>query len=172
MVDRPVKSATKSFKAPYPPSWIDRLIVWIDRLPGPAWLFYLASAVLFALLFTATLWIDGSLPFGTLDLNTTSFAVFVMYWTALYQFLTRIGAQSLEAFRPLLVADDIEFARINYELANLPRQAGWLSIVIGIAFAVVTVSSEPSTYGEISPQTALVRAVDLATTMFLSITFF
>ena len=28
---------------PYPPSWVDRLMAWIDRLPGPPWLFYLAA---------------------------------------------------------------------------------------------------------------------------------
>ena len=30
---------------PYPPSWVDRLIDWVERRPGPAWLFYAGLAV-------------------------------------------------------------------------------------------------------------------------------
>lgn len=25
---------------PYPPSWLDRLTAWVDRLPGPYWAYY------------------------------------------------------------------------------------------------------------------------------------
>jgi hypothetical protein len=33
------KSETKP--RPYAPSWIDRLTAWVERLPGPSWLYYL-----------------------------------------------------------------------------------------------------------------------------------
>lgn len=33
----------------YAPSWVDRLLDWIDRLPIPAWAFYLAVYLLAAL---------------------------------------------------------------------------------------------------------------------------
>ena len=30
---------------PYPPSWADRHKLWVARLPGPSWLYYLHSLV-------------------------------------------------------------------------------------------------------------------------------
>lgn len=30
---------------PYPPSWFDRFTTWVDRLPGPAWGFYVVLGI-------------------------------------------------------------------------------------------------------------------------------
>jgi len=62
------ESAAKSIpKPPYPPSWIDRLIAWIDDLPMPAWAFYALVTLLTALLANIFLWLDGTLPFPSID---------------------------------------------------------------------------------------------------------
>ncbi len=52
---------------PYPRSWIDRLIQWMDRIPGPSWSFYIAALFTFALLNNAIFWLDGSLTPGSFD---------------------------------------------------------------------------------------------------------
>ena len=55
------------FEIPYASSWIDRLIQWISRIPGPAWLIYVAALLAFALLNNAVFWLDGSLAAGSFD---------------------------------------------------------------------------------------------------------
>jgi hypothetical protein len=46
------------------------------------------------------------LPLGSIDQLLTLFAVLVLYWLALYHYLTRVGSKSLQAFRPLLAVDE------------------------------------------------------------------
>jgi hypothetical protein len=110
--------ANQSNETRYKPSWIDRLIQGIDRLPGPAWLFYMVGILALALLIIVILWIDGSVPFGSYGSFQGIFPPFVFYFLALYHYLTRVGARSLQEFRPLLEADESEFMPINYELAS------------------------------------------------------
>ncbi|MGH7425775.1 MAG: hypothetical protein ACREJP_06375, partial [Candidatus Methylomirabilales bacterium] len=43
---------SEAFVTPYPPSWVDRLTDWVERLPIPWWLFYLALGAASALSFT------------------------------------------------------------------------------------------------------------------------
>jgi len=164
--------AIQNTEVPFPPSWIDRFIVWIDHLPGPAWVFYVVSTLAIAFLGNATFWIDGSLPFGSVDRLITVVSTMVFYWLALYQYLTRVGSRSLKTFRPLLAVDDSELALIDYELATLPRRQGWLAIPLGLAFAGAMVLGDPAPFGDLVPRTAFPYIVDIATTGFLVSTFY
>jgi hypothetical protein len=172
MTEHIQESTIQSTKVPYQLSWIDRLVVWIDHLPGPAWLFYVLSVLVIALLSLAVFWIDGGLRPGSIDSLIAANGIIVIYWLALYQYLTRIGSRSLRSFRPLLDADDSEIARIDYELATLPRRLGWLAIPLGIGVALMDVLSSPARYGDIVLQTALPTAFDVVVSGFLISTFF
>jgi hypothetical protein len=108
----------QKMEAPFPPGWIDRLTVWIDRLPGSAWIFYILCILGLGVLINAVFWIDGGMPVGSIDPANSSFAIFVAHWLPLYQYLTGVGSRSLKVFRPLLETDDAETARIEYELAS------------------------------------------------------
>lgn len=158
-------------EAGYRPSWIDRLVGWVDRLPIPAWLFYLLSTLALAVLITVVLWIDGSVPVGAYGSMQGIFPPFVFYFLALYHYLTRVGSRSLEAFRPLMEVDESEFARIEYELATLPRGLGWLSIGIAVA-------TEPNfflsgqAFGDHPPNTALPYFVAALSAAFFGATIF
>jgi hypothetical protein len=166
------RSELQSKGAPYPTSWIDRLIHWIDRLPGPTWLANLLALLGTALLINAVFWIDGSLPAGSFDPINTSFAIFVIYWPLLYRHLTRVGGRALRDFRPLLEVDDLKIAKIDYELATLPRRLGWLATILGYALSVITILGDPAPYGNLVPRTALPYIGDIAITGFMASTFF
>lgn len=156
---------------PNPPSWIDRLIGWIDRLPLPAWLFYVLCTLALAVLITVVLWIDASVPAGEYGSIQGIFPPFVFYFLALYHYLTRAGSRALEAFRPLIAADEAEFARFEYELATLPRRLGWLSIVI----AIVTLPNffvSGQAFGDRLPNTALPYVVAAPAAAFFGATIF
>lgn len=171
MTEHVVEPSNQRTDVPNPPSWIDHLIAWVDRLPGPAWLFYILSVLAVGFLLNAGFWIDGGLPAGTFDPLFTNFAIFVVYWLGLYQYLTEVGSRSLRSFRPLLKADDAEIKRIDHELAILPRWLGRLAIPIGLGIAVADILGEPAQYGDLVPRTAFPYVVDVAVTGFLVATF-
>jgi len=153
-------------------SWIDNLVVWIDRLPGPNLLFYLAGILINALIINAVFWIDGSLPVGQVNKYITAFAIFVLYWIALYQYLTGVAARALEAFLPLIDQEHSNLAQIRSRLLALPRAWGISALLLGFAFAVLSILGEPQSYGTLVPKTALVQWADVVITGFLSATFF
>jgi hypothetical protein len=163
--------ANQSNEARYLPSWIDRLIQGIDRLPGPAWLFYVVGILALALLITVVLWVDGSVPFGSYGSFQGIFPPFVFYFLALYHYLTRVGARSLHEFRPLLGADEAEFMQIDCELASLPRGLGWLAIVM----ALLTLPSyflSGRAFGDRDPNTALPYILAAVSALFFGATIF
>ena len=162
------------FSAPYPASWVDRLIGWIASLPGPAWVFYLALAVGLALISHALRWLDGSLPVGTFDPARLAEVPFPVYFLGVIHYLNATARQSLEAFRPALAVDEAEYARLQYELTVLPPRAALVCLLAGILFAVISVSDSPSVYGfggGTSPLTALYTGMFLAITMMFYLLF-
>lgn len=172
MANSPFDPQSQSREAPYPPSWIDRFVNWIDRLPGPAWLFFLLALLGTALLINLFFWIDGSTLPGSFDPVNTSFAFFVVYWPMLYRHLTRVGAQALRSFRPLLDLDDSEIVAIGYQLTTLPRGLGWLATLLAYTVAIMTILGDPAPYGDIVPRTALPYVGDIVITGFMVSTFF
>jgi hypothetical protein len=172
MAEHTEVSANQSVEIPFPPSWIDRLIAWIDHLPGPAWLFYVLGVMAMAFIGNAMFWIDGSMPVGSVDTLATLFSIFVFYWVALYQYLTRVGSKSLQTFLPLLEADDSEVAQIDHELGTLPRWLGWLAIPLGLGLGAGTILGDPAPFGDIVPRTPIPYVVDIAITSFLWATFY
>jgi hypothetical protein len=170
--NRAVESTLHGETVPYPPSWFDRLLVWIEELPGPEWLFYTSSLVVIAIVINAVFWIDGSAPFGYFDPFNTTFSFFVIYWPALYRYLTRVGSRSLRSFRPLLKADEAEIDRIDYEITTLPQSVGLLAIPLGFGLAILTIVTDPQPYGDIIPRTLLPYIGDIAISGFMITAFF
>jgi hypothetical protein len=152
-------------------SWIDRLIQGIDRLPGPAWLFYVVGTLAITLLINVVLWIDGSTAFGSYGSFQGIFPPFVLYFLALYHYLTRAGSHSLLEYRPLIEADEAEFARIDDELGTLPPRLGWLAIAIAI-ISLPNFFLSGQAFGVHEPNTALPYVVAGAAAVFFGATIF
>lgn len=165
------QAANQGIEGRYPPSWIDRLIKWIDRLPGPAWLFYLAGVLALAAAITVVLWIDGSVLFGSYGSFQGVFPPFVFYFLALYHYLTRVGSRSLQEFRPLLELENADFARTDYELATLPRGLGWLAVALAIG-TMPPYFLGGQAFGDRAPHTVFPYVIAVAATGFFGATIF
>lgn len=153
---------------PYPPSWVDRLEARIEHLPGPAWLFYTLAALFLALLNHVIFWMDGSLPFGSVERLLARFAIVIVYIPALYHYLTRTASRSLKAFRPLLETDDAEVARIDYALRTLPRWLGGLLLFVGVFTPIPAMLTDPAGRTGLVPQSALGAAWEYFWTAYFS----
>lgn len=141
------KSTRPSGQAPYPRSWIDRLVQAIDRLPGPAWLFYVVMFVTGALLNNAVRWLDGSLAAGEFIPIRVLDAGYYVFFIALYHHLRWVARRSFKNYLPLLNAPGAEAEVIEYRLTTLPRRFGWLAFALGLALAVAALQTDPATFG-------------------------
>jgi hypothetical protein len=155
----------------YPPSWVDRLVDWIDSLRGPYWLFYALAIIVMGVFINAMLWLGGGLPLGEVDVINSSFAFFVFYYLGLYHYLTHVASRALKAYRPLLDVDDAAIHRLDHELTKLPRWIGRLAVPVGFVLALLFVVGDPSYEEGIEP-TLLLYVGDTLITAFLLVTFF
>jgi hypothetical protein len=155
----------------YPPSWIDRLILWVEQLRGPYWIFYLLATFVIVLVINGGLWIEGSLPVGSLDPENSGFGFLVFYYLFLYHYLTHTASKALHSFRPLLDASDDEFSKIEQGLTQLPRWIGRLILLFGFGIGVLSVINDPMYTERVEPLLWLIM-LDSIITSFLTVTFF
>jgi hypothetical protein len=128
---------------PYPASWVDHLTDAIDRLPGPAWAFYLVLLAGVALLINGADWIAGQDPPGTFDPAQSSYAVYGVYMLALIHYLNREAGSKIESFRPALDLGAAEYERLRYEVTTLPARQGALAGLLGVAIVALLYASDP-----------------------------
>lgn len=136
-------------------SWIDRLIMWIDHRPWPAWLFYAALWLVGELLINVAFWVDGSVPAGK-HVTLPSVSPFLYFLgLVLYHYLTKAGSKALRDFRPLLEVDDDEIARIDQALNYIPPWTNWFVLPLAVLGSILYVFGSPNTYGDIVPHSIL-----------------
>jgi hypothetical protein len=136
-------------------SWIDRLIIWIDQRPWPAWLFYAALWLVSELLLNVAFWVDGSVPVGEHVTLPSVSPVLYFLGLALYHYLSKAGSRALRDFRPLLEADDDDIASIDKALNFLPPRTNWFVLLLAITGSLLYVFGSPNTYGDIVPRSIL-----------------
>jgi len=115
---------------PYAPSFLDRFMDFIARLPLPYWLTYLLLFVLENLLVHALGWIFGWLPAFTFVPILFSFPLWLWGPMALMTHLNRVAQQALADFCPLLEVDDQQLERLKREFTVMPARSVLLSAVI------------------------------------------
>jgi hypothetical protein len=127
---------------PYPPSWVDRLTDWVDRLPLPVWLVYLAVGLGLALVYLGMLlssvqWATGRLPFSTALIYSLLNGLTAPYLLGFIHYLDRSAAGALARFRPVLTVDDAGYERLRYQLTTLPPRPPWIAAGLGVVYGVV-----------------------------------
>jgi hypothetical protein len=122
---------------PYAPGWWDRLIEWIDRMPGSNPVYGLGLLVVQLAWIQAALWSTGRLPVGSFDLDRVFMVVVAPYLLWVRFHLDRVAGAALDTFRPVLVVGDAEFHRLRYELTTLPARTTWIITgAVVVAFSV------------------------------------
>jgi hypothetical protein len=146
---------------PYPASVVDRFLAWVDRLPVPAWFFYLVLLAVLIIIFNGLAWIDGSLRFPTLEVYRSSVPVYPVASLALVHYLNRVARRELAAFRPALGVGESEYERLGYMLVTLPRRGTWATLALSLLFTAAYINFTPylvALFGR-SPWVALVESV-------------
>ena len=162
------KTGRASPGLPYPASWVDDLTDAIDRLPGPAWAFYLVLLAGVALLINGADWIAGQDPPGTFDPAQSGYAVYGVYMLALIHYLNREAGSKIESFRPALDIGAAEYERLRYEVTTLPARPGALAGLLGVAIVALLYASDPPDAVD-APQPAVLVATVVAEALTIGI---
>jgi hypothetical protein len=120
----------------YPPGWADRLNNWVDSLRIPPWAFYLLVWMTLFVIETGVSWYGGVYPVGTIFPYHLIFTGIVIYGIAMIHYLDGVARHSLKAFRPALIGDDTDFARLEYKLTTMPMRSSVLASICGLCFGV------------------------------------
>jgi len=131
----------KPFLPPYPPSWLNRLIDWIDQRPGLTWVYYVAVVLLLATVVMVGQWLAGAIHPEALI-----FSVYPVYVVALIHHLDGQARSALARFRPAMGVSDDEFGRIKYELTTVPARGAWIVTALAIPlgfFFILTEERDP-----------------------------
>jgi hypothetical protein len=125
--------------APYRPSWVDRAVDWIDRLPIPNWAFYSLVYLLTVLLVHLLEWNDGVFEWGTFDPSAAIDGMWFVTGLLFIHHLERVAERGLARFAPIVAHKPAEFEALRYRMTNLPaRPVFWMSLITGsIVFVMV-----------------------------------
>jgi hypothetical protein len=143
-------------RPPYPPSWVDRLTAWVDRLPVPAWAVYLAlglalSAGYMSLLLSSPLWENRMLDLGGVVFFSLLNGLTFPYLLGLVHYLDRSAATALERFRPVMTVDEVRYCKLLYQITTLPPRPVWVASVLGVAYTFAVIGFNMLAAGSFGP---------------------
>ena len=140
--DKQRRGVAEVIARPYEPSWVDRVIEWVRRLPGPSWVFYVAVWVVLFSIETIIKWADGTYPVGTFFPNHVLIGGIDVYVLALMHYLKRVSGAALDDFRLALETSDSDFARLRYQLTTLPARATLVATGVGLCIGITALGIE------------------------------
>ena len=131
-------------------SWYDVVLDGIDRLPGPAWAFYLVATVLFVVAGTGLRWMDGTLPVGTLSFPRIGIDILAVYGLAAMHHARWAARRALVRFRPTLGELEPRYPEFERRLTTLGPTSALVTAALATAFTVGSLSTTPAAW-DITP---------------------
>jgi hypothetical protein len=166
--DEASPAGTSRATRPFGPSWVDRVIDAIERLPGPFWAFYIGLWLAAIVVVSAVRWLDGSLAFPDVDAYQAASTFYGPAALGLLHLLQRIAGASLEAFRPALDASDDGYARLHYELTTIPAGPAVIATAVGLLAAAGAVRLD-STLVSGGPATSVAATVTVLIVVYWAV---
>jgi hypothetical protein len=134
---------------------LDRGLLLLDRLPGPAIVAATVAAALVIVGVNAPPWIAGAAPWGSFDPETIVPAVAFAYSLWMILFLNRVAASAYAQFTPALDNEldrRVERARSAlFSLPDLPALVTVITFEVVIIGGYLSNSQDPGTARGISP---------------------
>lgn len=134
--------AATQFARPYPPSWVNRILDWMERLPGPTWLAYLGLGAI-----SIAGGVVSAASSGKVSSEDLAFQVFwgvfqpLSLW--LVGYLGNVAESAFDTYRPALHASADEADRIRYELTVIPARPAAIILVLTAILTPVYYVADP-----------------------------
>ncbi len=129
--------------APYPPSYVNRLIGAVHRLPVPAPVLYASLVVALLAIEMLAKIADGTFPNGMRVIHL-ALPVFAVAWLPAVDGFGQLAMRALATARPLLVLEEQSVDEYRYRLTTLPRIPALISAALGLSALVILTLSQPS----------------------------
>lgn len=158
---------------PYPPSWLNVLISWIERLPGPPWVAFLAIGAITIVIANAQAPLAGR-PMG-LDLTQTYYAILFTGILWLIHYLDHVAREALDTFRPAMGISDADAADLRYRLTVVPARGAAILFVAAILWTIEAYVFQAEAEGIVGlpPLALMVRApFETLTTAIILVTLY
>lgn len=126
------------------PSWVNRFIALVDRLPVPAWLTYVALTGVAILVSNAQSWASGTLEPGEFSVAFTYYGILLVAPVWLIAYLDRAARASWRSFRPALAVEEERVSRLREELTVIPARPAAILTIIGFALTAGTYAADPA----------------------------
>jgi len=153
-------------------SWIDKLIAWVELLPGPNWLFYLISLITLGIANNSILWIEGINPVGHFVFGESTDAIWAVGFLAFFHHNKAIAKEVLLEILPLIDTADENYSSLENRLLNLPAKLGWLAIGMGtILLTPVSLTYANTTFSLLSSKVYTVLTGTLFAAGFFAFIF-
>lgn len=130
----------------YRRSWVNAVIDWVERLPGPAWVAYLAALVAATLFVAAQDWISG-VPTGQILPDRVVWAAAFVGSIWLIHHLDRVARSALKEFGSLLESTPEVRARLEFEMTVIPRMPALVILVLTAFRTAEGFAFQPGTEG-------------------------
>jgi hypothetical protein len=127
----------------YPPSWVDRLFEWVQRLPFPGWLFYLGIWVVQVLLFNGLTWVEGTQVPLRFDIYLIIWGWYQGFYLGYMHYLDGVASQAFVKFRPVLALSDADCERLRYTLTTMPARNVWIAGILGALITLLDLPYDP-----------------------------
>lgn len=138
-------------------NWFERFFVWMERLPGPAILYYALVYVVIVMGYHALLWATGYLPLWQFSADVVvSFPFWAVVQVASFHIFRIQAGVALDAFLPTLELDPEHAARVRLDFVRFDRRTTWVLTLVALAFSVAYL---------LSPAIPPVFRVNLGTTV-------
>lgn len=119
---------------PYPPSYINRFMGFIQQLPVPFWLTYLVLFILHGFINHVFDWVNGWLPAFTFSSAYLIFPLWLWASLALMTYLDATALKAMSNFGPLLDLPPEAMQRLKYEFTTMPARG---VIISGFIWTVI-----------------------------------
>ena len=142
----PAEATTPAVR-PYAPSWLNVLIDWIERAPGPPWAAYVVLGLVSVALSVGQGWLAGIARVGEVSLNQVGWGIVTIAFMAAVHLFERVAEWAFDTVRPLTSLEDGEAARLRYEVAIFPAVPGFIVLVVAFPLTLFGYVTDPAASG-------------------------
>lgn len=111
---------------------IDRILLFVDRLPGPAYAWWAAVGIALAVFGHILVWMSTQRPLGVIHDDIATPAVLFAWFAWLTHTLNRVATVSFDEFR-LVLGDPGSEQRFRYQLTHIEDGRALLAAVTAVA---------------------------------------
>jgi hypothetical protein len=111
---------------------------WVEHLPGPAWLYYVAVATFLSVAHLFVQWGQEGAPLISQTIQLTIATAF--YYLIATHYLDKLARDAMVRFRPAIKSSAHREINLEYQLTTMPARTVWLMTFLGVLMGVLVLA--------------------------------